>query len=179
MLYDLQKHMKQYVSTIIQKMKEEKLFAPQGGPIILAQVWFFNIIFLPSLLIFFLVLSIIYNNILTISFYLCNVDWEWVQPYPTCLWSGWRWLCPMGCKNGSFTRYWSSMDHVQAKGCSWSSGMEMIMSIKFSRRGCMLANIGVLIVTPLFLISLIYTSLGRLMHAMEDIVVILSQAQTW
>ncbi|XP_027355010.1 beta-galactosidase 13-like [Abrus precatorius] len=31
-------HMKEYVSTIIGKMKEEKLFAPQGGPIILAQI---------------------------------------------------------------------------------------------------------------------------------------------
>ncbi|XP_061342159.1 beta-galactosidase 13-like [Gastrolobium bilobum] len=32
------KHMKEYVSTIIAKMKEEKLFASQGGPIILAQI---------------------------------------------------------------------------------------------------------------------------------------------
>jgi hypothetical protein len=30
--------MKEYVSTVINKMREEKLFAPQGGPIILAQV---------------------------------------------------------------------------------------------------------------------------------------------
>lgn len=33
--------MKQYVSTVIEKMKQEKLFAPQGGPIILAQVLIF------------------------------------------------------------------------------------------------------------------------------------------
>ena len=32
------KHMKAYVSKIIQMMKDEKLFAPQGGPIILAQI---------------------------------------------------------------------------------------------------------------------------------------------
>ncbi|KAK2435141.1 beta-galactosidase [Trifolium repens] len=32
------KHMKEYVSTVINKMREEKLFAPQGGPIILAQI---------------------------------------------------------------------------------------------------------------------------------------------
>ncbi|XP_057456552.1 beta-galactosidase 13-like [Lotus japonicus] len=31
-------YMKKYVSAIIEKMKEEKLFAPQGGPIILAQI---------------------------------------------------------------------------------------------------------------------------------------------
>ncbi|PON89990.1 Glycoside hydrolase [Trema orientale] len=31
-------HMKKYVKMIINKMKEEKLFAPQGGPIILAQI---------------------------------------------------------------------------------------------------------------------------------------------
>ncbi|GMN48724.1 hypothetical protein TIFTF001_017899 [Ficus carica] len=31
-------HMKKYVKMIIHKMKEEKLFAPQGGPIILAQI---------------------------------------------------------------------------------------------------------------------------------------------
>ena len=30
--------MKAYVSKIIQMMKDEKLFAPQGGPIILAQI---------------------------------------------------------------------------------------------------------------------------------------------
>ncbi|GLT42924.1 hypothetical protein SLA2020_169010 [Shorea laevis] len=32
------KHMEKYVRMIIDKMKEEKLFAPQGGPIILAQI---------------------------------------------------------------------------------------------------------------------------------------------
>ncbi|XP_061352366.1 beta-galactosidase 14-like [Gastrolobium bilobum] len=32
------RHMKEYLSTIIDKMKEEKLFASQGGPIILAQI---------------------------------------------------------------------------------------------------------------------------------------------
>ncbi|KAK7264196.1 hypothetical protein RJT34_31801 [Clitoria ternatea] len=32
------KHMKEYVTTVIQKMTEAKLFAPQGGPIILAQI---------------------------------------------------------------------------------------------------------------------------------------------
>ncbi|PNY14323.1 beta-galactosidase 13-like protein [Trifolium pratense] len=32
------KHMKEYVSTVIDKMSKEKLFAPQGGPIILAQI---------------------------------------------------------------------------------------------------------------------------------------------
>jgi len=30
--------MKEYASIVINRMKEEKLFAPQGGPIILAQV---------------------------------------------------------------------------------------------------------------------------------------------
>ncbi|AES89386.1 beta-galactosidase-like protein [Medicago truncatula] len=32
------KYMKEYVSIVINRMKEEKLFAPQGGPIILAQI---------------------------------------------------------------------------------------------------------------------------------------------
>lgn len=32
------KHMQKYVTMIINKLKEEKLFAPQGGPIILAQI---------------------------------------------------------------------------------------------------------------------------------------------
>jgi hypothetical protein len=36
----LQYHMKKYTKMIINKMKEEKLFASQGGPIILSQVWF-------------------------------------------------------------------------------------------------------------------------------------------
>ncbi|CAI8616832.1 unnamed protein product [Vicia faba] len=31
-------HMTEYVSSIIEKMKQEKLFAPEGGPIILAQI---------------------------------------------------------------------------------------------------------------------------------------------
>lgn len=35
----LQNHMKKYVKMIIKKMKDEKLFASQGGPIILSQVW--------------------------------------------------------------------------------------------------------------------------------------------
>lgn len=30
--------MKEYVSSVVEKMREAKLFAPQGGPIILAQV---------------------------------------------------------------------------------------------------------------------------------------------
>lgn len=34
--------MKEYVSNVIEKMKQEKLFAPQGGPIILAQVLIFT-----------------------------------------------------------------------------------------------------------------------------------------
>lgn len=33
--------MKKYVKMIVDKMKEEKLFASQGGPIILTQVWFY------------------------------------------------------------------------------------------------------------------------------------------
>ncbi|KAK7312254.1 hypothetical protein VNO77_36003 [Canavalia gladiata] len=32
------KYMKEYVSTVIRKMQDEKLFAPQGGPIILSQI---------------------------------------------------------------------------------------------------------------------------------------------
>jgi hypothetical protein len=37
---ELKKHMKAFVGKIIQMMKDEKLFASQGGPIILAQVFF-------------------------------------------------------------------------------------------------------------------------------------------
>jgi hypothetical protein len=37
-LSHLQYQMKKYVKMIVNKMKEEKLFASQGGPIILAQV---------------------------------------------------------------------------------------------------------------------------------------------
>lgn len=36
----LQYYMKRYVKMIVKMMKEEKLFASQGGPIILTQVWF-------------------------------------------------------------------------------------------------------------------------------------------
>ncbi|KAK5818931.1 beta-galactosidase 13-like [Gossypium arboreum] len=32
------KHMKRFVTLIVEKLKQEKLFAPQGGPIILAQI---------------------------------------------------------------------------------------------------------------------------------------------
>lgn len=39
------KHMSAFVGKIIQMMKDEKLFAPQGGPIILAQVFIFYIAF--------------------------------------------------------------------------------------------------------------------------------------
>ena len=35
----LQNYMEKYSKMIIDMMKQEKLFAPQGGPIILAQVW--------------------------------------------------------------------------------------------------------------------------------------------
>jgi len=38
MISNLQTYMKQYVSTVIKKLRDAKLFAPQGGPIILAQV---------------------------------------------------------------------------------------------------------------------------------------------
>lgn len=34
----LQYHMKKFTKVIIKKMKDEKLFASQGGPIILSQV---------------------------------------------------------------------------------------------------------------------------------------------
>ncbi|RWW05138.1 hypothetical protein GW17_00031611 [Ensete ventricosum] len=34
----MQSHMERFTKMIVQKMKDEKLFAPQGGPIILAQV---------------------------------------------------------------------------------------------------------------------------------------------
>ena len=36
----LQEHTERYVRVILDMMKEEKLFAPQGGPIILGQVSF-------------------------------------------------------------------------------------------------------------------------------------------
>jgi hypothetical protein len=39
---ELKKHMKAFVGKIIQMMKDEKLFASQGGPIILAQVFFLS-----------------------------------------------------------------------------------------------------------------------------------------
>lgn len=38
LLLVLQFHMKQFTEMIIKKMKDEKLFASQGGPIILAQI---------------------------------------------------------------------------------------------------------------------------------------------
>lgn len=34
--------MKEYVSTVVKTLKEAKLFGPQGGPIILAQVLIFH-----------------------------------------------------------------------------------------------------------------------------------------
>ena len=46
----LQYYMKRYVKMIVKMMKEEKLFASQGGPIILSQVWFhLKILFQPNL----------------------------------------------------------------------------------------------------------------------------------
>jgi hypothetical protein len=38
----MQKYMKQFVTLIVNKLKEAKLFASQGGPIILAQVHLSN-----------------------------------------------------------------------------------------------------------------------------------------
>lgn len=75
--------MEKYVKMVLDKCKAEKLFAPQGGPIILAQVC--NE--LPYGYIYVLMYTSYFdyqlNPLITSVSY--NADWEWVQRYPARL----------------------------------------------------------------------------------------------
>ena len=51
------------------------------------------------------------------------VDWKWVWGREQATWSCWPQLCKLGCKNGCWVGYWSSMGHVQRRGCTWSCGV--------------------------------------------------------
>jgi hypothetical protein len=62
--------MKEYVSTVIDKMREAKLFAPQGGPIILAQV-----MILPHDPFSYRFMTYIYiHTPYIVYYYVCNTD---------------------------------------------------------------------------------------------------------
>jgi hypothetical protein len=41
-IYNMQRHMQKFVTKIVNLMKDERLFYPQGGPIIISQVSYRN-----------------------------------------------------------------------------------------------------------------------------------------
>lgn len=56
MIYFDQAEMQKFTTLIVNKMKDNKLFASQGGPIILAQVFFpLNLFIVKIILVFFLI----------------------------------------------------------------------------------------------------------------------------
>ena len=74
---NLQIQMEKFVTMIINKMKEEKLFASQGGPIVLAQVYFYTNNPSPHI---FISLSL---NISSISFYFSYILTQIENEYNT------------------------------------------------------------------------------------------------
>lgn len=50
-------------------------------------------------------------------------DRKWVPHYPVCIQGGRNSILAMGWKDGCGAWHWSSVDHVQAVGCSWSDCM--------------------------------------------------------
>lgn len=107
-------------------MKAEKLFEPQGGPIIMSQVIekTLNLV----LIIFFCIMNnfclglvscIFWATTLKRVFSEFSADREWVWTYWVGNWSTGESLYKMGSTNGSGSWHWSPMDYVQARGCSW------------------------------------------------------------
>lgn len=103
----MQQHMQRFVTDIVNMMKHEGLYYPQGGPIITSQVSKKT-----KLLIF---------GMHIISLHKLYADWEWIPNGWACIWLKWATLCQLGSCNGCRPSNRCSLDDVQAKWCSRSS----------------------------------------------------------
>lgn len=108
-VYVVKAAMQGFTQKIVQMMKDDKLFASQGGPIILSQVYK-----LTKVVKMYVVDRIWFKRI-----DLENVDWEWVWPWVKSAWTGWSLIRQLGCENGSWFRHWSPMGDVQGRWCTW------------------------------------------------------------
>lgn len=158
--------MQGFTQKIVQMMKNEKLFASQGGPIILSQVSDLYIWVGVDFLLLDLVLSSwqpllkmcllwfvnlhasrkeifgafeiriehlwwFYCEAITLHFVLffilsflmlIRADWKWVWSREQGSWICWSCIYKLGCKNGCWTEYWSSMGDVQGRWCPGPCG---------------------------------------------------------
>lgn len=105
--------MESFTTYIVNLLKKEKLFAPQGGPIILSQARQMTTYKISASFCFFLE---------CFSWYCDSLGGKRVR----VLWKGLRRrrekVCSMVCFYGCFTEHWCSMDDVPAMGCSSDCG---------------------------------------------------------
>lgn len=105
--------MKRYSEKIINMVKSENLFAPQGGPIILAQVCYTELRNWSRSRS----LSFIYFCFETCSRIACT-DRKRVQRCPAFLQRKWKEIRRLGCRYGYQFIQWSPLDYVQTEGSS-------------------------------------------------------------
>lgn len=105
--------MKRYAEKIINMVKSENLFAPQGGPIILAQVCYTELRNWSRSRS----LSFIYFCFETCSRIACT-DRKRVQRCPAFLQRKWKEIRRLGCRYGYQFIQWSPLGYVQTEGSS-------------------------------------------------------------
>lgn len=117
----MQYHMEQFTKMIIKKMRDEKFFPRKQ-----VQLFCHRLTIGDNKKQFKKSMCNSFISLLTtlgLRFIIVDLlDWKWTHSCSTGIQRTRHAICAMGRKHGCRTRYWSSMDHVQASECSRTSG---------------------------------------------------------